>query len=494
MVRSPNALQTTRRRLLVSSLAGAASLAASSLAPFRTRAATRQTSAPSRTAVVVVGAGFAGLSAARHLAAAGVDVVVLEARDRVGGRVVNKDLGDGEIVEAGGQYIGPTQDRMAALARELGVDTYPTFAEGADVVVVEGERFVGGFPPSLGAEYTTLVDQLQAMAATVPVHAPWTASLAQEWDSQTLRSWLVSNGASPDLLAVFGSISDLWGAEARDVSLLYALFYIAAAGNEQTPGTLARLVNVRNGAQELRFVGGSQLLPIRMADELGDRVVLAAPVREIAYWDGSVRVIADGHEIEARRVIIATPPALAAGIRYAPPLPTLRAQLWQRFPMGSLMKIEAVYEEPFWRAEGLSGISLMTDGPIRSTFDNTPPSGSPGVFFGFVGGAASRDWPHRTPEERRAQVLENFAMVIGERALQPLDYFEVDWPAEEWSRGGPVAYVPTGVLLDYGSTIREPVGPIHWAGTETATFWNGYMEGAVRSGERAAREVLLALR
>ena len=255
---------------------------------------------------------------------------------------------------------------MAALARALGVDTYPTYAEGAQVVVVEGERVVGDFPPSLHAEYATVVEKLQAMAATVPVDAPWTASLAQEWDSQTLRSWLVSTGASPDLLAVFGSVSDLWGAEARDVSLLYALFYIAAAGNEQTPGTLERLLAVRNGAQELRFVGGSQLLPIRMADALGDRVVLAAPVREIAYRDDSVRVIADGHEIEARRVIIATPPALAAGIRYAPSLPTLRAQLWQRFPMGSLMKIEAVYEEPFWRAEGLSGISLMTDGPIRS--------------------------------------------------------------------------------------------------------------------------------
>ena len=166
---------------------------------------------------------------------------------------------------------------MAALARALGVDTYPTYAEGAQVVVVEGERVVGDFPPSLHAEYATVVEKLQAMAATVPVDAPWTASLAQEWDSQTLRSWLVSTGASPDLLAVFGSVSDLWGAEARDVSLLYALFYIAAAGNEQTPGTLERLLAVRNGAQELRFVGGSQLLPIRMADALGDRVVLAAP-------------------------------------------------------------------------------------------------------------------------------------------------------------------------------------------------------------------------
>lgn len=152
-----------------------------------------------------------------------------------------------------------------------------------------------------------------------------------------------------------------------------------------------------------------------------------------------------------------------------------------------------LYPEPFWRAEGLAGISTLGEGPIRSTFDNTPPSGAPGILFGFVAGDAARDWDRRSPAERRAQVLANFAKVVGERALQPLEVIEVDWPAEEWSRGGPVAYTPPGVLLDYGSTIREPVGPVHWAGTETATYWIGYMEGAVRSGERAAREVLLAL-
>jgi monoamine oxidase len=200
-------------------------MAALTLPPMaRGAAASRQSVAPSRAEAVVVGAGFAGLSAARHLAAAGVDVVVLEARDRVGGRILNKDLGNGEIVEAGGQYIGPTQDRMAALAQELEVDTYPTYADGDDATVVGGERFVGGFSPTLRAEYHTLARQLNLMAETVPVDAPWTAPLARGWDGQTLHSWLVSNGASPDGLAIFNSVSDLWGAEARDVSLLFALF------------------------------------------------------------------------------------------------------------------------------------------------------------------------------------------------------------------------------------------------------------------------------
>jgi monoamine oxidase len=297
----------------------------------------------------------------------------------------------------------------------------------------------------------------------------------------------------PEAMAVFASVSDLWGAEPRDVSLLFVLFYIAAAGNEQTPGTLDRLMTVRDGAQELRFVGGSQVLAQRMASALGDRLILSAPVRGIDSTGGMVRVIADGHVVEARRVIVAVPPALAAGIQYAPKLPTPRAQLLQRLPMGSLMKAEAVYDRPFWRDAGLSGVSLVGGGPIHSTFDNTPPGGSPGVFFGFIGGEDARPWSLRPAAERRAAVLRDFAAIIGEAALTPRDYFEVDWPSEEWSRGGPVAYAPPGVLLDYGAAIREPSGPIHWAGTETATYWNGYMEGAVRSGERAASEVIRVL-
>jgi monoamine oxidase len=326
----------------------------------------------------------------------------------------------------------------------------------------------------------------------VPVDAPWTAARAREWDSQTIHTWLETNDATPAAMELFGSIN-LWGAESRDVSLLFFLFYIAAAGNEQTPGTLSRLLTIRNGAQELRFEGGSQLLAIRIAESLGDAVILSAPVREIDWSGRRVRVRADGHVIAAERVIVAIPPSLAAAIEYEPKLPTPRAQLYQRWPMGSLMKVIAVYDRPFWRDEGLSGVSELGGGPIHVTLDNTPPTGSPGVFFGLVGGEYARRWSRIPADERRAAVLADFASVIGDRALEPDDYFEVDWPSEEWSRGCPGAYMPTGVLLDFGSTIREPVGPIHWAGTETATFWNGYMEGAVRSGERAASEVLEAL-
>jgi monoamine oxidase len=475
------------------SLLGTAVVGATALAGVAARPAAAQSRSATRVDVVVVGAGFAGLAAARAIARARRSVLVLEARDRVGGRVVNKSLGDDEIVEAGGQYIGPTQDRMAALAREYGVATYPTFDEGSPVTILGGQRVVGGFDPAIGREYFEHVDRLQALSADVPVAAPWSAARAREWDSQTIQTWLEDNGASPPVQEAFAAVADLWGAEPRDVSLLFFLFYIAAAGNKQSAGTLERLLNIRDGAQELRFVGGSQLVALGIAEALGRRVVLSAPVREIDWSGRGVRVEADGLTVEAGRAIVAVPPPLAAEIRYEPQLPTPRAQLLQRFPMGSLIKVEAVYERPFWREAGLSGNSLLGPGPVRSTFDNTPPSGRPGVFFGFIGGAAARPWSLRPAAERRAAVLGDFARVIGDRALEPIDYFEVDWPSERWSRGGPVAYTGPGVLLDYGTTIRQPVGPIHWAGTETATFWNGYMEGAVRSGERAAREVLSVL-
>jgi monoamine oxidase len=339
-------------------------------------------------------------------------------------------------------------------------------------------------------EFATLVERLQAISAEVPVDAPWTAPNARELDSQTFQTWLESHNASAAAMEAFDAIFDLWGAESRDVSLLFTAFYIAAAGNAETPGTLAMLLDIEDGAQELRFQGGSQLIAIRMAEELGDALIRSAPVREIAWEGDTVRVTADGHVVEAQRAIVAIPPALAGVIRYAPQLPAPRAQLYQRWPMGSLMKTTAIYERPFWRDAGLNGNTLLAGRVLRSTFDNSPPSGQPGALLGFVSGSRSRWWSLRPEAERRADVLDDLADLFGEQALEPIDYFEQDWPSEEWSRGGPVAYMGPGVLFDYGSTMREPVGPIHWAGTETATWWTGYMEGAVQSGERAAREVL----
>jgi monoamine oxidase len=274
--------------------------------------------------------------------------------------------------------------------------------------------------------------------------------------------------------------------------LLFVLWYVACAGNESAPGSFARLVTTAGGAQERRFVGGSQLVANELAKGLGDRVALSSPVRRIAQTSRGVTVTSETMIVQADRVVVAAPPAVTAYIDWSPILPARRAQLLQRAPQGSLVKAEAIYRTPFWRGAKLSGQAVADSGLARSTFDNSPPSGTPGVLFGFVGGVEARRWNDSSASARRDAVLRDFAGLFGDAARLPQDYVEKNWSDEEWTRGCPVAYLPPGVLLDYGTAIREPVGRIHWAGTETATYWSGYMEGAVRSGERAAKEVAAA--
>jgi monoamine oxidase len=276
----------------------------------------------------------------------------------------------------------------------------------------------------------------------------------------------------------------------RDVSSLFFLWYIAQAGNEGTGGSLARLISTPGGAQESRFVGGAERVSSRLAKRLGRRVVLGAPVRRIEIGKGRVVVHAKGARVRARRAIVAVPPTLAGRITYDPPLPALRDQLTQRLPQGSAIKVQAVYDEPFWREDDLSGQTISDEGPVKVTFDNTPPSGGPGVLLGFLEGHDARTWGARNASKRRKAALESFARYFGPRALKPTRYVERNWAEEQWTRGCYEAFAPPGVLSDYGRALRKPIGPIHWAGTETATRWIGYMDGAVSSGERAAEEVL----
>jgi monoamine oxidase len=493
----------TRRGLIgtAAATAAATALPAHASAATKTRKASAQ--ADAQADVVVVGAGLAGLTAARDLVAAGKSVIVLEARDRVGGRVHNLDLGGGVITEAGAEFIGPTQDRIAALAKDVGVDTYATYSTGDNVYFRNGQALrysssgpLGPVPPDpTGAiEAEKAILQLDDMAKQVPLDAPWTAAKAEEWDGQTFETWKLANtvtDAGRFLLDV--AITSIFSCEPRDVSLLFVLFYLAAAGNESNPGNIERLVNTAGGAQERRFVGGSQLVPIKLADRLGDRVVLSQPVRRIVTEQDTVTVIADGTTVAASRAIVAIPPPLAARIDYQPQLPALRDQLTQRMPMGTVMKVHAVYPEPFWRAAGLTGQVVADTPPAQVTFDNTPPSGKPGILMAFVEAEAARQHLVPNQDKLQAEVLKNFTDYFGPLAANPTSFHVSDWQEEPWTRGCPVCFTAPGVLLDYGTAIREPAGRIHWAGTETATFWNGYMDGAVRSGERAAKEVLAAL-
>jgi monoamine oxidase len=230
-----------------------------------------------------------------------------------------------------------------------------------------------------------------------------------------------------------------------------------------------------------------------MAARLGRRVVLRAPVRRISQRRGGVVVESDAGTWHGSRVIVAVAPTLAGRIDYDPPLPALRDQLTQRVPQGSVIKFEAVYPRPFWRAAGLSGYSYSDRPPVHFTYDNSPPGGRPGVLLGFVAGEDARRLGQMSAAARRRAVLGSFIRLFGRPAARPRMLLEHNWSNEPWTRGCYVGFMAPGVWSDYGSALRAPVGRIHWAGTETSEVFMGYMDGAVRSGERVAREVRAGL-
>lgn len=444
----------------------------------------------SDTDVAVVGAGLAGLTTARRLQEAGRSVTVLEARDRVGGRTLNHDLDDGQVVEVGGQWVGPTQDRILVLIDELGLQTFPTYDQGRNLLQWgdRRRRYSGSIPRfGVGALLDIGLTQLrlERLARTVPLDAPWEAADAEELDSQTFWSWIQQHVRTEDARAAVEAVCEaIWSMQSKEVSLLHVLFYIRSAGG------LDPLLDTGGGAQQDRIVGGSQRICQVMADELDVR--LSSPVRRIEHDQGHVRLHSDGEEVTAGRVVVAVPPALTARITYDPPLPGRRDQMSQRMPLGSIIKVMAVYDAPFWRDFGLSGQALTDAGPVRFTFDNTPPAGTPGVLLGFVEGRHARELDRLGRDDREAAVIDSFAQLFGPRARSHRSYIERSWAQEPWTRGCYGCMFTPGGWTEFGDALRAPIGRIHWAGSETATVWNGYMDGAVRSGERAAHEVLAA--
>ena len=444
--------------------------------------------------VAIVGAGLAGLAAARAVAAAGKRPVVLEARERVGGRTLNESIGGGDVLEIGGQWVGPTQKRVLALISELGLRTFPTYGEGRNRFERSGRirDYSGAIPkvsPLALAETGASLSRINRMARTIDPERPWAAPRAESWDSQTFASWIrrnVRTRTARDLMRL--AIWAVWAAEPEDISLLHVLFYVRSAGSFEA------LIDTEGGAQESRVVGGSQMISLRMAEELGDAVVLGAPVHRIEHARGVVTVTStSGVSVEAWQAIVAMPPVLAGRITYDPPMPAIRDGLTQRMAMGSVVKCMAIYPEPFWRDEGLSGQVTSADGPVSVTYDNSPRDGSPGVLLAFLEGAAARRAADLPEDERREIVVGCLERFFGPRAAEPERYIDRAWAADPYSAGCYGGFMPPGAWRANGPALRAPVGPVHWAGAETATVWNGYMDGAISSGERAAREALEAM-
>ena len=436
--------------------------------------------------VAVVGAGLSGLSAARELRRRGASVLVLEARDRVGGKMHTVRI-DGCAVDLGAHWVGPTQRRVLALAEELGVGREKQHLDGTHIASIAGGRheFTGTLPfvSALGTAETALATaRVELRRRLVSPDEPWRSRGAARLDGFTLGHWMrgLRSGPARTLFAV--TARTVFGAEPSVLSFLYFLWSVRCAGGLQA------LTGFEGGAQDSHLTGGTQQLCERIADGLGDALVLDSPVSAIARRPGGVDVASGRRNVSAGRAIVAVAPAIAGRIEFEPALPPAREALHQRMPMGSYMKAVALYERAWWRERGLSGLAFADRGPVQMVVDASPPGGAPGVLVAFVTGASARRLGSLDATGRRQAVLDALAALLAPEAARPASYRDVDWHGERFSRGGPVGVMGPGTLTELGRGLREPAGAIHWAGTETAVEWNGYMEGAIAAGERAAAE------
>lgn len=440
--------------------------------------------------VVIVGAGYAGLSAAVMLKKAGKTVLVLEARDRVGGRAFTQELSNGSYVDLGAQWIGPGQERMFQLLKEHQINHFPTYDQGKSLLYWDGKSkpYKGLIPPLPLPALLSLdsaIKWMNRMSSTIDPSKPWDHPKAAYWDSITLQGWMnktMMNRKARELFTV--AAQAIFAVHPAELSLLFALFYSRSGNNYDT------LMNIGGGAQESRIIGGADLPARKMAAFLGSDIRLSHPVRKVEQTDQFVIVSGDGFSFEGRKLIIAIPPVLASAISCDPVLPSYKYQLWQRMPMGAVWKCYAIYPTPFWRPKGMNGLVASNEGHTRLVFDNSPADGSKGILMGFVLADEARAFSNLPEEERRASILSSFTRYFGSEATAPEVYIDKGWQEEEWSRGCYASMMGPHTLTSLGRHLREPVGHIHFAGTETSEIWNGYMEGAVRSGEREATHIL----
>jgi len=455
--------------------------------------------------VIVAGAGPAGLTTAWRLQQAGVDALVVEARDRVGGRTLTHHVdravthtdtaetgspagSDPVALDLGAGWVGPGQDRVRALIDELGLTTFATYTVGANLIEHRRRlRSYRGTVPRLGP--VVLVDLAQAqrrlnrMAREVSTMTPWETPRRSRWDQQTLGGWIARNLHTRTGREVMTLAAEaIWAAHPDELSLLHALFYIRSGGSVEV------LAGVQGGAQQDRVHGGMQQIATSLAARLSRPPLLESAVRTVTWTPDNITVTAtSGSQFSGRRLVLAFAPHLMSAVHFDPPLPALRQQLHQRMPAGTVTKCYALYPTPFWRAAGLSGQATSLNGPVKVTFDASPSDGRPGILLAFLEGRQARQLGHVSEARRRGVVLDCLGRLFGQQAHEPLAYVEKNWAADPYAGGCYAGFFGPNGWTDYGSAVRAPIGPIHFCGSETATRWYGYVDGAIRSGEDTAQ-------
>lgn len=440
--------------------------------------------------VIIVGAGFAGIMAARELTQAGKTVALLEARSRLGGRSLSHPIGAGKVVELGCEFHGQDDSVSARTARSVGIGSQKVYDQGHRLMD-DGRKLVRWRGQLPGLSPATLVDfgqaalRIERMRREVPEEAPWAAPHARQWDSETMWSWMRRNVRTKGARSLMRVMIEAgMAASPADVSLLHVLNYSNGTGGFRA------MTSVTGGTLENRFDGGSQGVALRLAEAVAAETYVGAEVRRIVHSEDHVRVSGPGFEAVGQRVVVAVPVPLVGRIEFYPILPGYRDQATQRLTMGSAIKYLVLYDEPFWRAEGLTGQAISPAGPVRAVLDSCPPDGTPGVLTAFVTGPSAREMGRLTPPERRERVLRELVRFFGPRAGRPYDLIEKNWLAEQYTRGCYHGYAPPGLYTEYGPALKEPIGRIHWAGAESVPVEYGSMSGAIHSGRRVAAEIV----
>jgi monoamine oxidase len=438
--------------------------------------------------VVVVGAGLAGLAAADQLAQAGLDVVVVEGRDRVGGRIHTTEVA-GVSVDAGATWVAPHHTAVHDLMTRFGCELVPQFHQGKGIISFNGRRKVESITamtPWAMLDIARILNALQKKVDELPASSPWEHPRAAEWDSMSLGEWLTAKHttkAARKFMTMFSLVQ--WGAPVGDVSLLHALRYIKNLGG------IDFMLRVEGGDQQDRVAGTAHTLVSRLADNLGPRVLVGSPVERITTANHSVTVETGQHTVGARFAIVTASPAHRATIEFSPALPNHHYGLARTWRLGALSKAFVAYDRPFWRAEGLSGEAVSDDSTVFLTFDVSPSADGPGILMVFCD---ARGFDAYDEAERRRRVMKHLVHLYGRRADQAIDYTDFAWGNDAFAPGGPSPAVAPKAWTTFGQYLREPVGLVHWAGSETADETSGSMNGAVLSGHRAASEVLARLK
>ena len=484
----------SRRELIAG--AGVAGLGALTLG----RTGLADTSAtPSDVDVVVVGAGLSGLMAARQLRKEGLNVHILEARTRTGGRMIRQTTRTGAVIDLGGQWGGETHHRFETLVNELGIERFPSYYDGQGVLVWDGQRVVADMakkpansvllfegdqiqqPAEQVAKAKAAMQAFREIAQSVDPARPWTAPNAVELDHTTIRSWCEKNSGSRlsdfelEWLSVVGGSG---GFDPWDASILHLAWTQSVAPQDEGP-------------ESWLLKGAAGQVAERLTTELKPFISLNAPVHRIDQNNRGVNIsYGQGRSIKAKAAIVAIPPPLRQRITFTPDLPAETRSFLQRSPMGSMIKVFAIYKRAFWRDKNLNGFGVGNLKTLELTADSSLPSGTPGILASFVTASAAVAFQQKSNKEQRRAVVDDLIAYWGPEAGEPEELIIQNWNQEAWSTGAFTSFVTPGAWTTYGQGWQQSHGRVHWAGTEASSRWPGYFEGAIEAGIQASNRAL----